>query len=1028
MLSPVDSEEKTIDNNKLYDVQTLKDTPSETYAEKKSLKDNIKKSDFSVGSESDILKKIERVRQQLNSMVSHYDGSGFDQRIVELSQDLDILLVEHARQKERKKVEHNEHKYDLQFDEIIKIIPCALYVIKDSIIIKCNKLALDMFGYNTMEKVIGLKPYELSPEYQPDGNLSIINGQKNIERALNSKESVSFQWVHKRKNGEKFLGDIKIFNIDNILYAFVTDISEIGKLRARLTEKDKFYSKLLQSQNRAMMLIDPITGNIVDANKAAVKYYGYKKDILLNLRIQNINTLSENEIEEEMILAKDEKRDYFQFIHKLANNEKRQVEVHSFPIEVGKRKLLFSIIHDISDKLKQKLKHDTLFFDSPFGVAILDKEQKIVNINKNFTELFQYTFQEVKGKAINNLVSPLENKTQIDNNIELIYNGGIVKQEGIRKRRDGSLIEVEVIGYPVINHQEIIGVYIIYHDISFKKSYERELILFKKILENISEGVVITDANGNIEWINNAFNEITGYSKKEAVGRKINFLKSGIHEKSFYTVMWNELSTEGRWCGEIWNKNKAGDIYSEWLTINCIKDDSNEISHYVGIFKDLTERKIIDSKINDLRQKDSLTGLYNRGYFLEQVDLYIRGCVKKDEKCSIIFVDLKSFKEVNNSLGHIFADKLLIEISNRLVNLMKENYIISRFSNDEFVIFCKSISSEEYIINFSKVLLSNIYMPFTVENTIIRLNANIGISIFPQDGLDAETLTRRAEIAMHKAKESALYEPYAYKTEMSEEFNEKFILANQLMEAVPNNELYIVYQPIFDIKQPGLIVAAEALLRWNNSILGMVSPDKFIQIAEKTGQIISIGEWVLEQVCKQISIWQSECFHVVPIAVNVSVKQLEQIEFAQNFIEIIKKHNVKYSYIELEITESVSSGDTFTIVKNIKELKKYGIRISMDDFGTGFSSLGNLDLFELDKLKIDKIFINGMVNVSKKQKIVKSIIAMAKSLGLIVVAEGVETEEQRVYLEELGCLLGQGYLVSCPLSAKEMESFLSSNY
>jgi diguanylate cyclase (GGDEF)-like protein/PAS domain S-box-containing protein len=1002
MLIPVDSDEKTINN--------------------------IKKINSSVVSESYILKKIESVRQQLNSMVSQYDGSGFDQRIVELSQDLDILLVEHARHKERKKVEHNDKEYELPFDELINIIPCALYVIEDSIIIKCNKPALDMFGCNTMEEVIGLKPYELSPEYQPDGNLSIINGQKNIERALNSKDSVSFQWVHKRKNGDKFLGDIKIFNIDRILYAFVTDISEIGELRSRLAEKDKFYYKLLQSQSKAMLLIDPITGNIVDANKAAVKYYGYEKDKLLSLRIHNINTLSENEIEEEMMLAKNEKRDFFQFIHRLANNEKREVEVHSFPIEVGKRKLLFSIIHDISDKLKQKLMYDTLFFDSPFGVAILDKDQKIVNINKNFTELFQYTLKEIKGKTINNLVSPLENKAQIDNNIQLIYNGGVVKQEGIRKRRDGSLIEVEVIGYPVINHQEVIGVYIIYQDISFKKSYEKELVLFKRILENISEGVVITDSLGNIEWTNNAFNEITGYSMKEAVGRKINLLKSGIHDKSFYTVMWNELSIEGRWCGEIWNKNKAGDIYSEWLTINCIKDDSNKISHYVGIFKDLTERKIIDSKISDLRQKDSLTGLYNRAYFVEQVDLYIRECVKKDEKCSIIFIDLKSFKGINNSLGHIFGDKLLIEISNRLVNLMKDNYIISRFSNDEFVIFCKSISSEEDIVNFSKVLLSNIYLPFNVENTISRLNANIGISIFPQDGLDAETLTRRAEIAMHKAKESALYEPCTYRKEMSEEFNKKFILANQLMDAITNNELYIVYQPIFDIKKPDIIVAAEALLRWNNPILGMVSPDKFIPVAEKTGQIISIGEWVLEQVCKQISLWQSKCFHVVPIAVNVSVKQLEQIEFAQNFIEIIKKYNVKYSYIELEITESVSSGDTFTIVRNIKQLKKHGIRISMDDFGTGFSSLGNLDLFELDKLKIDKVFINGMVNVSKKQKIVKSIIAMAKSLGLIVVAEGVETEEQLVYLEELGCLLGQGYLISCPLSAKQVESLLNSGY
>ncbi|MGB3964861.1 MAG: EAL domain-containing protein [Tepidanaerobacteraceae bacterium] len=665
------------------------------------------------------------------------------------------------------------------------------------------------------------------------------------------------------------------------------------------------------------------------------------------------------------------------------------------------------------------LMFNTLFLNSPYAVIILDKEQRIVNISKKFTEIFQYKPHEAKGKYINQLVASPENRAQIDSNIQLIYNGEIIKQEGKRRRKDGKSIYVEIMGYPVINHKSIIGAYVIYNDISEKKAYEGQLELFKKILQNNSEGVVITDTRGNIEWINTAFEKTTGYPLSEIKGRNMNILKSGIQDKSFYTSLWNELTGEGKWSGDVCNKTKKGEIYSEWLTISSIEDNFGNTTHYVGIFKDLTEKKKIDRRMAELQQKDILTGLYNRDYFFKLVDSQIKNSTDS-EQFSIIFIDIEGLKDVNNSLGHHVGDKLLVELSKRLRLLMKDGYILSRCSGDEFAVLCR----EKDVKSVAKEFLENIKRPFIIENTLLNVSANIGISRYPDDSKDAGSLIRYAETAMYKSKGRLQEKISFYSREMTREIEEKFYIANLLTRAVTNGEFSVHYQPIFDINDPENTVGIEALLRWKNPVLGNVAPNKFIPLAEKTGYIIYIGEWVLRQVCKQIKSWDQAGYRILPVAINVSVKQLEQLDFSKRVMENVKEYGVKPTRIELEITESVSSGDFPTIVNNLRELKEAGFRISMDDFGAGFSSLGQIDQFELDKLKIDKIFVDGLLNFPKKQSLVKSIIAMAKSLSLTVVAEGIETCEQLSYLQKFGCNLGQGYLLSKPVPAEEIKKFL----
>ncbi len=920
-------------------------------------------------------------------------------------------------------MKENGRGYKLNYENLIDMFPCALYVIRDSVIIDCNSAAVTMFGFQTKEEVIGLKPHELSPERQPDGSLSLEKGREIIEHAVNNEKGTAFKWMHKRKNGDVFWADIRIYNKNGNLYAVMTDINETEQLKQELSRKEHLYSMVFEKSNTVKLLIDPETGQIIEANNAAVKYYGYSKEQLLNMKMEDINTLDAEQVKKEMLRAKLQKRNHFEFIHRLANGEQREVEVYSFPVELEEKVLLFSIINDVADKLHNELMFNTLFFNSPYAVVILDKERKIVKVNENFTRIFQYQPEEVKGKCINQLLSPSENRSGMENNLELVYRGEIVRQEGVRKRKDGSLIDVEIMGFPVVSRQLIIGVYAVYNDISRKKADEEQLLLFRKILENISEGVVITDTNAYIEWTNNAFKDITGYSPEEVKGSNMNILKSGIQDREFYQDMWQQLASCGAWSGEVWNKTKKGEIYSEWLTISSIKDNAGKTTHYVGIFKDLSEKKKIDRRINDLEQRDILTGLYNRSYFLRLVETYIKNS-KSSEQFSVIFIDIEDFKEINNSLGHHIGDKLLVRLAERLQRLMNEHSVLARYSGDEFAVLCKHLSAKDDVSRTAKAMLESIKQPFNIGSTALNITVNIGISIFPDNGRDAETLLRHAETAIFKAKGQLEERICFYSGEMSKEIEERFLMVNLLVDAVRHDEFSVYYQPIFDIRRPDM-VGAEALLRWNNAILGQVSPAKFIPLAEKTGQIIRIGEWVLEQVCRQINLWQCSGYRAVPVSVNISVKQLEQAGFAQRVIEIIKRHNVAPSSIELEITESVSSGDLAVILKNIQELKKYGIKISMDDFGIGFSSLGQLARLELDKLKIDKIFIDDLT-VSKRQKLVKSIIAMARSLDLTVVAEGIETNRQLVCLQELGCQLGQGYLFSKPLPPKEIEVLFKS--
>lgn len=554
--------------------------------------------------------------------------------------------------------------------------------------------------------------------------------------------------------------------------------------------------------------------------------------------------------------------------------------------------------------------------------------------------------------------------------------------------------------------------------------YKNKLKLFEKVLAKNTEGIVITDREGNIEWVNNAFTNMTGYTSIETIGKNIIKLKSKRYDNVFCKKAWKIILNKGIWSGEILNKDKNGEIYNHLLTAYSIKDEYNNIINFIGIIKDITEKKKKEEKIKYMSFRDNLTDLYNRTFFIYKLDNEISKNLNKN--LSVLYLDLDDFKNINDTLGHSFGDKVLQEFVIRIKQCVRDVDTVARIGGDEFIILMQQYENKMRYINTANCILNSLRNPIVVNKKKLEISVSIGIAEYPNDGKNAEALIKNAEIAMYKAKENKnIYEKRIslYYSDMDEKIKEDFLLSNHIRYAIEKKELSIYYQPIIDISTEK-IVGAEALLRWKHPKFGFISPEKFIPIAEKNGLIDKIGSWVLENSCRQNKEWQDKGYSPIKISVNISVNQLRQKSFPKSVFDILRKTNFDSKYLELEITESISAENIKNIEKILHNLEKLGISLSIDDFGTGYSSLGQLKKLPISKLKIDKSFINDIDNEHNNTEIALAIITMAKSLNIKVVAEGIETKRQLEFLKDNKCEFGQGYLFSRPVDSTEFEKIL----
>ncbi|GAA0181004.1 hypothetical protein SH2C18_35990 [Clostridium sediminicola] len=783
-------------------------------------------------------------------------------------------------------------------------------------------------------------------------------------------------------------------------------------------ENEIYISDLFDNHKFIMIVIDCENGNIVNANKKAISYYGYTKKEILKLRIQDINILKEEEVNEEMRKARIEKRNFFYFRHKLANGEVRDVEVYSAPIKIENKAFLHTIIFDVNDNRLSKTYYDQIFMNTPLATVILDDDNNIVNSNTSFEKLFQHEKHNIINRNLKDVISNSSLEKSIEEYLE-IDKKEILLSENIKVvKNSGDKIIVNITIFPIMNYGKQLGRVVTFVDINDRIKKEEELKLFEQVLANNTEGIIITDSDGNIEWVNSIFTKITGYTQSEVKKQNARIFKSEKYENEFYENIWNIIKEEGNWQGEIKNKNKNGDCYPLFLNVCSIKGKEEKISHYIGIFSDITESKIKEKTIWDLAYKDSLTKLYNRVYFMDKLDEKIKIC--GNNKLAVLFIDLDDFKRINDSLGHSVGDRVLQIVATRILKCIREKDVVARIGGDEFTVLIPSLRGQNEVVKIANRIINGLSRSaINIDNNRLYISASIGIAIYPENGINSEEIMKTADIAMYKSKEDkSNYEKRLifFDENMKNDIEEEFNLSNYLVNSIDKEELYLEYQPILDIKTEK-ITGAEALVRWQHPKLGRISPDKFIPIAEKNGMINRIGEWVLKTACMQNKQWQIKGERPIFISVNVSVAQLKQGNFLKLVKDTLSETDLEAKYLELEITESISTENIDAIKNTLTSIHNLGVNITIDDFGTGYSSLGELSDLSISKLKIDKKFIIDMDTKSKNKQISSAIIAIGKSLDIKVVAEGIETKSQLDFLKKNNCDFGQGYLFSKPVDS-----------
>ncbi len=565
--------------------------------------------------------------------------------------------------------------------------------------------------------------------------------------------------------------------------------------------------------------------------------------------------------------------------------------------------------------------------------------------------------------------------------------------------------------------------YLFFQDITDRKENEYQMLMSESVFNNTLEGIAITDPHGLIERVNPAFSMITGYETEEVIGKNPRILKSRHHDREFYEKMWRDIKEQGSWTGEIWNRRKNGEAYPEWLTINSIHDEKGTLIHYVSLFRDISDIKDSEEKLRHQAYHDALTGLPNRLLFMDRLKQAIRQAERGKESLAVLFLDMDNFKTINDSKGHSVGDIFLETIAERLVRSCRQEDTVARQGGDEFTILLPDMQQNRNIVEIVQRIQKETCQPMTILDTEIIPSVSIGVTFFPDDGEDAELLMKNADMAMYKSKQAGRGQYTLYNAQMNEQFQKRLELENKLRRAMQYNEFSLVYQPKVSALD-GRVMGAEALIRWHNPNIGHVSPSEFIPLAEESGLILELGDWVLEQALNDMKDFQLSGNQDFEMAVNLSARQFRDKRLIERIGLILDRSGVNRKQVNLEITENIAMEHSDESVEILENLHALGVKISIDDFGTGYSSYSYLKRYRTHTLKIDKSFIDELPGGSRSPAIMKNMIDLGHTLNMEVVAEGVEREDQYFHLKEAGCDIIQGYYFSKPLGKEDFLEYL----
>ncbi|MET0556926.1 MAG: EAL domain-containing protein [Vicinamibacteria bacterium] len=594
-------------------------------------------------------------------------------------------------------------------------------------------------------------------------------------------------------------------------------------------------------------------------------------------------------------------------------------------------------------------------------------------------------------------------------------------------RPDGAERWIHDRGYPMYDDAgKVVLTSGVASDVTKRKQDEDAMRLSALAFESIGDGVMVTDAEQRIVSVNHAFTAITGYEESEVVGHSPRFLQSGRHDAAFYAAMWREIRAVGHWRGEVWDRRRSGEIYPELLSISAVRDAAGAITHYVGVSTEISSLKEYEARLHHQAHHDALTGLPNRVLFQQRFDEALARARRHQQMLAVVLLDLDHFKTINDSLGHAAGDLLLEAVASRLGERVRATDTVARLGGDEFALLLDDTKEPQAAAVVGRALLEALAAPFELAGHQLYVTASLGVSCYPQDGADAESLLKNADTAMYRAKGEGRNNCQFFSQEMNARALETLVLGNSLRLALSRDELFLHYQPQYGLAS-GRTTGVEALVRWRHPEHGLVPPSRFVPLAEESGLIEPIGEWVLRTACRQMRAWRDAGLPVQRVAVNLSARQFRHPDLLHRVADVLAESGLDAHHLELEVTESMVMEHPEDATGVLGQLKAMGITIAVDDFGTGYSSLSYLKRLPIDILKIDQSFVRGVPQDTDDAAIIRAIIAMAKSLKLRLIAEGIENPDQRAFLEREGCEEGQGYFFSRPAPAEEIERLLRAS-
>lgn len=661
-------------------------------------------------------------------------------------------------------------------------------------------------------------------------------------------------------------------------------------------------------------------------------------------------------------------------------------------------------------------------------LAVDPGTRTILHCNPAVEKVFGYRPRELIGQSTRSFFPDKETYEAFGRAYrEALERGDLYRAELTIPHRDGHPVDIELTVTPLSptrGWRE--GIVASMRDVTERRKAQQEARLARSVLSNTVEAIVITDLDRRIISVNPAFERTTGYSTNEVIGKTPDFLRSGYHAPEFYQDILETVQRDGSWQGEIWHRRKSGEVFPSMASVSVVRDSGGRPTHYTAIFTDISHHKNIQERLEYLVHNDPMTGLPNRRSFEHMAEDAVTMGLRRDEIVAILFLDVDHFKNINESLGHEVGDKLLRAVADRLKLDLRDSDKLARMGGDEFGVIARDISDPEAASTLAKRLLQQLKEPFEIETRLLYVNASVGISLLPNDGQDYQTLMKNADSALFRAKEHGRNSYQFFSEELNKRAFQTLVMVNSLRQALERNEFLLHFQPRLSAVS-GEIIGAEALIRWQHPELGLTLPGHFISIAEQTGLIGDLDDWVLRNALKARSQWREKGIDNLRLSINLSANQFSNPGLTDLLDDLLSEHELRPEQVELEVTEGTLMHEPEAATGILRRLRELGIKVTVDDFGTGYSSLNYLKQFPISGLKIDQSFVNGIPDDPDDVAISRAIIALAKSLDLDLVAEGVEKNNQAEFLREAGCHELQGFLYSPAVPEEEFLELVARN-